>query len=114
MNFERWDVVVVPYPFIELVGAKRRPALILTDKAFQRKNEAFVAAMITTARSMADIHDDDIALKDYIAAGLKRPCVARLSRIATLKQSFAIQKLGQIAKSDRDALSRKIKSMFGL
>jgi len=41
------DVVVVPFPFSEKVGEKRRPAVVLSRRKFNRKGHtAFV--MITT------------------------------------------------------------------
>jgi len=36
VTYDPWDVVVVPFPFTEKVGAKRRPALALSTKSSMR------------------------------------------------------------------------------
>ena len=48
MHCDRWQVVAVPFPFSERPGAKRRPALVLSNGSFNRAGHT-VLAMITTA-----------------------------------------------------------------
>ena len=47
MICEQWDVVVVPFPFTEKPGAKRRPAVVLSKKGFNEHGHT-VLLMITT------------------------------------------------------------------
>ncbi len=47
MIFEPWDVVVIPFPFTGRPGMKRRPAPVLSKKAFNLNGQS-VLAMITT------------------------------------------------------------------
>ena len=48
MICDPWDVVVVPFPFTERAAAKRRPALIISKKSFNRNGHS-IMAMITSA-----------------------------------------------------------------
>ena len=48
MTCELWQVVVVPFPFTDRATTKRRPALVLSAKAFNRNGHS-VLAMITSA-----------------------------------------------------------------
>jgi len=41
--YEPWDVVVVPFPFTERAGTKRRPALVLSKKAFNENGHTILA-----------------------------------------------------------------------
>ena len=43
MISERWDVVVVPFPFAEGPGEKRRPALALSEREFNRAGHTITA-----------------------------------------------------------------------
>ena len=79
MTFRRWDIVSVPFPFVEGHATRRRPALVVSTDAFHRAHRAFFGAMITTARHMRDLRPDDIAIEDLARAGLPRPCVIRLA-----------------------------------
>jgi mRNA-degrading endonuclease toxin of MazEF toxin-antitoxin module len=83
VTFRRWDVVSVPFPFVEGHATKRRPALVVSTDAFHRAHRACFGAMITTARNMRDLRPDDIEIKGLARAGLPRPCVIRLARLAT-------------------------------
>jgi mRNA interferase MazF len=73
VTFERWQVISVPFPFVEDHGSKRRPALVVSTDAFHRAHSTCFGAMITTARHMRDLRPDDIPIR----AGLPRPCVVR-------------------------------------
>ena len=46
-----FEVVVVPFPFVDRAVARRRPALVVSTEAFNAAHPATVLAMITTARA---------------------------------------------------------------
>ncbi|RYD81610.1 MAG: type II toxin-antitoxin system PemK/MazF family toxin, partial [Sphingomonadales bacterium] len=50
MTFERFDTVVVPFPFTDRRTTKRRPALVLSHSPFADATENVVLAMITSAK----------------------------------------------------------------
>ena len=81
MTFRRWDIVSVPFPFVEAHATKRRPALVVSTDAFHRAHRACFGAMITTARHLQDVRPDDIEILDLATAGLPRPCVIRVARL---------------------------------
>lgn len=69
------DVVIAPFPFTEKLGVKRRPALVLSSKAFNANGHT-VLAMITTKTHSP--WPGDISIEDLAVAGLHVPCVVRL------------------------------------
>ena len=77
MISKRWDVVVVPFPFSDRPGHKRRPALVLTNSSFNRAGHT-VLCMITSS-GRAD-WPADVELKNLKSAGQRR--VATTSKIA--------------------------------
>ena len=104
MTFRRWDVVSVPFPFVEGHATKRRPALVVSTDAFHRAHRACFGAMITTARDMRDLRPDDIEIKDLGSAGLPRPCVIRLARLATFEWNDQIRRAGRLDRRERPAV----------
>ena len=46
--FVQWSVVTVPFPFNDQLGAKRRPALVLSNSSFNSRGH-IVLSMITTS-----------------------------------------------------------------
>lgn len=104
MTFRRWDIVSVPFPFVEVHATKRRPALVVSSDAFHRAHHACFGAMITTARQMRDVRPNDIAIRDLAKAGLPQPCVIRLARLATLEWGDHVRRVGSLDRRERAAV----------
>ena len=67
---QRFDVVVVPFPFTDRSAAKRRPALIVSSASFNETHEQSTLAMITSAGSD---WPSDVTVQDWREAGLTVP-----------------------------------------
>jgi mRNA interferase MazF len=113
VTFRRWDVVSVPFPFIEGHATKRRPALVVSTEAFHRAHRAWFGAMITTARNMRDLRPDDIEIGDLGGAGLSRPCVIRVARLATFEWSDRIRRVGTLHSRERRAIATLLQRWLG-
>ena len=113
MTFRRWDIVSVPFPFVEGHASKRRPALIVSTDGFHRAHGACFGAMITTARHMRDLRPDDIEIEDLAGAGLPRPCVIRLARLATFEWSDRIRRAGTLHLRERGAVEALLQRWLG-
>ena len=94
---DRWDVVVVPFPFSEKKGSKRRPALVLSNAAFNKSGHTALA-MITTRGHHP--WPGDCEITDLGAAGLPLPCIVRL-KLFTLDNRIILRRLGRLSSSDR-------------
>lgn len=108
MTCEPWDVVVVPFPFSDRAGDKRRPALVLSRRAFN-ENGHTVLGMITTAAHAP--WPGDIELDDLEGAGLKVACRLRLKLFA-LDNRLLVKRIGRLGNRDRkraaDSLHRHL------
>ena len=106
MTCEPWQVVVVPFPFTDRATIKRRPALVLSAKAFNRHGHS-VLAMVTSASHRP--WPGDTALLDLTAAGLKTPSLVRL-KLFTLDNRFITRRLGVLAARDRRAVAAEVQT----
>ncbi len=102
----QWDIVVVPFPFSNQPGAKRRPALVLSANSFSRRGHT-VLAMITSAAHHP--WPGDVNVSDLKAAGLTKPCLVRL-KLFTLDQRLILKKLGHLAAADRQQVSQQLQT----
>ena len=110
MICEPWDVIVVPFPFTDRREAKRRPALVLSQAAFNRRGHS-VLAMITSAAQSA--WPGDSPIEDPASAGLSHPCMVRL-KLFTLDNRFILKKAGRLSEPDRENTARQIANwIFG-
>jgi len=105
---EPWDVVVVPFPFVERRGSKRRPAVVLSKRVFNRHGHSLLAMVTTRAH---DPWPGDVVVGDPGAAGLRQDCIVRL-KLFTLDNRLILQRIGSLNPSDRAAVARQITSLL--
>ncbi len=108
MICEPWDVVVVPFPFAETEGSKRRPALVLSQRSFNEGGHT-VLAMITTKTTPPWPGDSVVA--DLVSAGLEKPCIVRW-KLFTLDDQLIVRRIGQLGELDRGRASRALSSIL--
>lgn len=109
-TFERFDVVVVPFPFTDKTSTKRRPAVVLSSAAqFNRAAKHTVLAMITSAIEQA--WPLDVAISDLASAGLNVHCAVRL-KLFTLDSRLILRKAGALGSKDRKAVDAAIRKLL--
>lgn len=106
MICDQWDVVVVPFPFTERPGAKRRPALVLSKAVFNRGGFS-ILAMVTSAAHLP--WPGDVAISQWQKVGLSTPCIVRL-KLFTLDNRLILKIAGRLAEPDRASLASSIHS----
>jgi len=104
VTYDRWDVVVVPFPFSEKAAEKRRPALVLSDRSFNSAGHT-VLAMITTRGHHP--WPGDCRLEDHDEVGLPRPCLVRL-KLFTLDNRVILRRIGRLSDPDRKGVDASL------
>lgn len=111
MQLERFDVVVVPFPFADRDAKKRRPALVISDaKNFNNRVGHSVMAMITSAA-----HSEwplDVLIEDMDVAGLPSSSLVRM-KLFTLDHRLVIRKIGQLSSEDQGKVNRALIRLAG-
>ena len=105
MTCEAWQIVVVPFPFTDRATTKRRPALVLSSRPFNRNGHS-VLAMITSASHHPWPGDTPIAHPK--SSGLTAPSVVRL-KLFTLDNRFVVRRIGTLDAPDRAAVSASLR-----
>jgi mRNA interferase MazF len=85
-------VCVCRFPFTSGSFSKPRPVLVLFDLGAD-----VVICRITSVSYSGPL---DIELRNWVAAGLEKPSVARLNRLVTAETSLLTKYLGRLAASD--------------
>jgi mRNA interferase MazF len=110
-TFSRYDVVRVPFPFIDRRAEKVRPALVLSDRdAFNAPADHSVMTMITSGAHAPWPLDAEIG--DLRAAGLPVPSIVRF-KLFTLDHRLIRGTLGRLAEKDRARVARAMRALFG-
>ncbi len=109
MICDHWDIVTVPFPFIDLPISKKRPALVISSKTFNSENRHSIFAMITTAKSSDWQSDHLLAAPE--ASGLVKNCYVRWKTF-TLPNELIIGLLGRLSSQDKEILTTQVRKIF--
>jgi mRNA interferase MazF len=92
-SFAPHDVVIVPFPYVDRLAEKRRPALVVSAPALAPFGLLWVV-MITSAANEAWACDVPIA--DLERAGLPAPSVVRAAKIACIEPARVVRRAGAL------------------
>ena len=102
-GFVKGDVVVIPFPFSDLSGSKRRPALVLADLP----GDDILLCQITSQQSK-DIFAVPLSAADFDSGSLPLSSFIRPTRIFTADKNIIIRKAGTINISVQNSVVQKI------
>jgi len=102
-KFVKGDVVVIPFPFSDLSGSKRRPALVVADL---HGDDVILCQITSTAR------DDDYAIPlgtaDFASGILPTKSVVRPNKIFTADQHLVLYLSGRLKPEKMKEVTAKI------
>ena len=104
MQAKPGDIVVVPCPFVERAGARRRPALVLSRRSFNDAGHTVLAMITTSSRAR---WPGDVMITDLQAAGLRVECRVRL-KLFTLDNRLIVRRIGRLAHSDKATVLKSL------
>lgn len=111
MICEQFDVVAVPFPFSDLPQSKKRKALVISGKAFNKANESSVLLMITSALKSKWLFD--VPISSLEEAGLKKDCVVRMKAF-TLDNGLLLERVGRLCTKDASHVAEAFKKTCSL
>ncbi|MFA5026432.1 MAG: type II toxin-antitoxin system PemK/MazF family toxin [Candidatus Methylomirabilota bacterium] len=111
----RGTVVLTPFPFTDLHGAKVRPAIILsrTDRSGDDVIFAFVSSVVPAQPLPTDLSVDPDAPEGR-DTGLKRPSVIRCDKLATVQRRVLLGELGSLSVACLLGMDRRLKHALAL
>jgi mRNA interferase MazF len=104
---KKGDIVLIPFPFTNLVGFKKRPAVIIYNDGID-----IIVVFITTKLKWSE--KTDVLLEPGNENRLKKTSLIRTNKLATLDIELVIGKLGELSSSSLDELNIKLKKVLGL
>ena len=100
--FSKGDIVVVSFPFSDLIHAKKRPMLVLASKG-----EDLIGCAITS-----NPDSEGVPLEKFAEGNLPLESKVKYWQIHTFVKSLAIKKIAKISKDTHKEITKKISDMF--
>jgi mRNA interferase MazF len=111
MPYEFGAIVLVPFPFTDQSASKRRPAVVVSNRAYNaRRLDVVVMAVTSQIRASAAL--GEVWVIGWQSAGLLKPSAVK-PVFATLEQRLLIRQLGFLAAADQTALRKAISETIG-
>lgn len=102
-KFVKGDVVVVPFPFSDLIQSKRRPALVI---AVLEGSDAILCQI--TSKTIKDTYAISINDTDFSSGSLRQPGNLRPNRLFTADSHIILYRVGSIKKEKLTKVVEKI------
>nr|HUY82871.1 type II toxin-antitoxin system PemK/MazF family toxin [Acidobacteriaceae bacterium] len=99
MPYEFGDVVLVQFPFTNQKVFKKRPAVVVSNKAYNDAKPDVVIMAITSQLRSSGV-SGEVWIKDWQAARLLKPSAVK-PVFATLEKSILLAHLGTLSSRDR-------------
>ena len=119
MNYNRGDVVIVPFPFVTSEGTsqKARPALIISDHSIDRRFDDLIMVGITS-RIVKDLKETEYMIvegtEDFKYSGLIKTSVVRCEYIMTVPRRVVARRLGHLPDETMKKIDEKLKLSLGM
>ena len=105
------DIVLVPFPFTDQSSVKKRPAVVVSSKAYNCLRPDVVIMAVTSQMHSADYFGDTI-ISDWETAGLLKPSVFK-PIFTTIEKRLILKMLGHISRQDQSTLHDMLQNILG-
>lgn len=110
-RFSFGDVVLVPFPFTDQSGTKRRPAVVVSGTGYNASRRDIVIMAITSQLRPA-LGFGEATIGDWEGAGLIKASVLK-PVFATIEQGLVVRVMGYLSVADVKALREILASVIG-
>lgn len=106
--------MLVPFPYSDLRGMKRRPGCVVSNDAYQQGPDVIVAMVTSQVGRRQAPALGDVVVTDGQAAGLRAPSTIRTGRLLVLEQRLLGATLGTLSPVTLVDVDDALRDVFGL
>jgi mRNA interferase MazF len=105
------DVVLIPFPFTDQRGNKKRPAVIVSSASYNIARFDLILMAITSQIKPATAIGEAI-ITEWRKAGLLKPSSIK-PVLTTVEKRLVLRRLGQLEQADRATLQQALREIIG-
>ena len=110
-TFSFGDVVLVPFPFSDQSGSKKRPAVVVSDGRYNAgRRDIVIMALTSQVRQPLDFGEALVA--DWQLAGLIKTSVFK-PVFSTIEQRLVLRVMGRLSVADKQTLGDLLSAVLG-
>lgn len=113
MTYKKGDVVLVPFPYTDGKGHKRRPVLILSKESHHSSYDKYVCLMITSQEAVAGVERYEHNIISPLSRGLVfAPSFIVVDKVFSTEDRFIIKKLGEIGNVNLNVVEPMFENIY--
>jgi mRNA interferase MazF len=110
-RFSFGDVVLVPFPFTDQSGIKKRPAVVVSSHGYNASRRDIVI-MAITSQVRTPLGFGEAMVGDWQSAGLVKASVLK-PVFTTIEQSLVLRVMGHLSDADSKTLREIVGNVIG-
>jgi mRNA interferase MazF len=112
----KWDVVLLSFPFTDLSATKVRPALVISPDNYNQTSQDIVVLLITTNTSRRGRFDLllEKSHPEFLQTGLRYDSAIRTDKIFTLNRRLLVKSLGQFGPQLKADVEKQLRLLLEL
>ena len=107
-SYSKNEIILVRYPFSNLLGSKVRPAIVVNASHISQD-----VIIVPLTSKVSPLLDGEFVLVDWKAAGLNVASAVKRG-LFTIHQSLVIKSVGSLSASDAGGLDTSLRGWLGL
>ena len=109
-GFDAFEVVIVPFPYSDRLAEKRRPALVISNRALAQLGLVWLA-MITSVDNPP--WPGDVTIDNLSGAGLPARSVVRPAKIACIEPARVLRRAGRLDSATARTVVSRLHELLG-
>ncbi len=110
-RFSFGDVVLVPFPFTDQSGTKKRPAVVVSSHSYNASRRDIVI-MAITSQVRPPLGSGEAMVSDWQGAGLIKASVLK-PVFTTIEQRLVVRTMGKLSAADIKTLREVVANVVG-
>ena len=112
MAYKQGEIVLVPFPYSDLSGSKRRPVLVVSNNLYNNSFLDVVVVAITSQTEKADIYSLPLESTDLEIGQLPELSLIRVHKLFTIEQSRILKRFSVLDKDKLRATFLLLRQLF--
>ena len=112
----KWDVVLLSFPFTDLTATKVRPAVVVSPDTYNQSSQDVVVILIT--RNTSRRGEYDLLLEEshseFLQTGLRYNSAIRIDKIFTLNKRLVVRALGRFGRQLEREVEKQLRIFLQL
>lgn len=112
----KWDVVLLSFPFTDLSATKVRPAVVVWPDSYNPTSQDVVVILITTNTTRRSAFDLllEKSHPEFLQTGLRYASAIRIDKIFTLNKRLVVAALGRFGSQLKSDVEKQLRLFLQL